>query len=154
MESLAAQTREAVDAHPFVRDALRAEVLNFAAAARYLDVEGGQEAIATALRRYAAELPPIQSRDGAVRVTMRRGIDPDEPILAVGDRLPAASSTAVLAVGDVDARLAATVADRLAASDVGIEGLGLVGDGLIAVVERGGGRVALDAVEDAAARYR
>lgn len=154
MESLAAQTRAAVDAHPFLRDALRAEVLNFAAAARFLDVEGEEEAVATALRRYAADLPPIRSREGSVRVTMHRGIDSADPVLTVGDRSPAGDATAILAVGDVDAHLLGVVANRLDGSEVTTRGLGLAGDALVAIVDRGAGRVAVEIVEDAAAGYR
>ncbi|MGM0398598.1 MAG: DUF7523 family protein [Halobacteriota archaeon] len=158
MSSLAAATREAVDAYPFVRDGLRAGVVNFSAAARFLDVDGGNEAIATALRRYAEELPEIDSRDGGVRVTMQSGIGTgDGSILAVGGvsfAEDAGSLTAIQAHGDVDARLLATVAARLADAAVGVEGVGLTGDSLVVVVERRDGTTALTIVEDAAERYR
>lgn len=158
MTSLAAATREAVDAHPFVRDGLRAGVVNFSAAARFLDVDGGEEAIATALRRYAEELPEIESRDGGVRVTMQSGIGRGEgSILAVGDDAFAAdagSLTAIQAHGAVDAHLLATVAYRLDADSVAVEGVGLTGESLVVVVERRDATTALAIVEDAAAGYR
>ncbi|UWG47918.1 Uncharacterized protein HSRCO_1639 [Halanaeroarchaeum sp. HSR-CO] len=158
MSSLAAATREAVDAHPFVRDGLRAGVVNFSAAARFLDVEGGDEAIATALRRYAEELPEIESRDGSVRVTMQSGIGSgDGSVLAVGGisfAADAGSLTAIQAHGDVDARLLATVATRLADASVGVEGVGLTGSSLVVVVERRDGTTALTIVEDAADGFR
>ncbi|MFW6002830.1 MAG: DUF7523 family protein [Halanaeroarchaeum sp.] len=154
MSSLAAATREAVDAHPFVRDGLRAGVVNFSAAARFLDVEGGEEAIATALRRYAEELSGIEDRDGRVRVTMQSGIgNGDGSILAVAGTSFAAdagSLTAVQAHGDVDARFLATVSNRLATGGVDVSGIGMSGDSLVVVVERRDGRTALSIVEDAA----
>lgn len=158
MSSLAAATREAVDAHPFVRDGLRAGILNFSAAARFLDVDGGDEAVATALRRYAAELPDIESRDGSVRVTMQSGIGRGEgSLLAVGGTAytaDAGSATAIQALGDVDARLLSTVSSRLADASVAVHGAGLTQDTLVVVVERRDASTALAIVEDAAAGYR
>ncbi|MFW6385426.1 MAG: DUF7523 family protein, partial [Halodesulfurarchaeum sp.] len=68
MRSLAEETRTAVDEQPFVRMALRAGVLNIAAAARYLDVEGGSSSIATAIRRYGEDLPDLEPDEGTIRV--------------------------------------------------------------------------------------
>lgn len=160
MTSLAAETRTAVDAHPFIRDGLRAGVVNFAAAARFLDVDGGEEAVATALRRYAEELPAVESRDADVRVTMQSGIGPgdgDETLLQIGSNDFAAGSgsdTAIQAVGDVDVGLFGTVVDRLAGDGVDVIGAGYAADALVLVVERRDAAAALTVVEDAATGYR
>ena len=158
MTSLAAETRAAVDAHPFIRDGLRAGVVNFAAAARFLDVSGGEEAVATALRRYAEELPAVESRDADVRVTMQSGIGTgDGDLLRIGSSgfaEGAGSYTAIQAVGDVDARLFGTVVQRLAGDDVAVLGAGYADDVLVLVLERRDAAAALTVVEDAAAGYR
>ena len=62
-KSLAARTREAVRNEPFLHDALRAGVLNYTAVARYLEVDGEHDAIATAL----AALPLADARELAER---------------------------------------------------------------------------------------
>ncbi|MFW5918673.1 MAG: DUF7523 family protein [Halanaeroarchaeum sp.] len=162
MTSLAAATRKAVDAHPFVRDGLRAGILNFAAAARFLDVDGGDDAVATALRRYAEDLPDIESRDGSVRVTMESGIgetraSEEGAVLRVGETTYApdgGSLTAIQAVGDVDARLLGAVSVRLATADVDVYGAGLTDESLLVIVDRLVASTALEIVEDAAGRYR
>lgn len=97
--SIADRTRRAVRERPFLHAALRAGVLNYQAAARSLDVDGAGDAIATALRRYAADLPPAPSATPTVR--MRRNVslveDTTEPgLLTVG-------STSVRTDGDGDA---------------------------------------------------
>lgn len=69
--SLAAETRQRIREHPFLRVALRAGVVNYSAAADFLDVDGEREAVATALRRYAGELPPFETEARDVRVRMR-----------------------------------------------------------------------------------
>lgn len=72
--TLAADTRAAVRRRPFLHEALRAGVLNYAAAARLLDVEGEQSAVVAALRRYAETLSPYDETARDVRVTMRSGL--------------------------------------------------------------------------------
>lgn len=72
--TLAADTRTAVRRRPFLREALRAGVVNYAAAARTLDVDGEQSAVVAALRRYAEELPAYDETPRAARVTMRSGL--------------------------------------------------------------------------------
>ena len=83
--TVASETREAVRSEPFLHAALAAGVLNYTAAARYLDV-GDEEAVAAALRRYAEDLPAPDVRDGSVRVDMRSGLgecSPDEALARV-----------------------------------------------------------------------
>jgi len=60
--TVAADARAAVREHPFLETALRAGVVNYTAAARFLDV-GAEEAVAAALRRYAAELDDYAPTD-------------------------------------------------------------------------------------------
>lgn len=154
-KSLAARTRDAVRGDPFLYDALRAGVLNYTAAARYLDVDGENDAIATALRRYADELAAYEPAAGDVRVSMKSGIGPaagSEPLLAVGDEAFAAEgggSTAIVGSGSVDAAVLRRVLGRLATADVDVEAAGVTADALVVVVERRVGANALRAVESA-----
>ena len=92
--TVAAETRRAVRENPFLRDALRAGVVNYTAAARFLDVGAGdEEAVAAALRRYEADLPAYERPvpDTRVRVNMHSGLgpsdEPDDALLRVGDTL-------------------------------------------------------------------
>ncbi|WP_440989897.1 DUF7523 family protein [Haloarchaeobius baliensis] len=162
--TLAARTREAAADHPFLLDALRAGVVNYAAAARFVDVDGEPDAIATALRRYAEALPDYAPSSPSVRVTMQRGLgrldgteadgSPDGALLAVNDAWygPTADGdwTAVLATGAVDAAFAAAALDRLALADVAVHGMGFDEDALVALVGRRAGADAIRAVEAAA----
>lgn len=161
--TLASETRDAVDDRPFLRLALRAGVVNYAAAARFLDVSEDTEAVATALRRYAEDLPDYETADRSARVTMQSGVGPvegdekgdegaAEGVLAVTDRTYApgeGSLTAVVAAGEVDTRTLAVVLDRLHASEIRVDAAGVADDGLVVLVERRGGPDAIRVVEDA-----
>lgn len=68
--SLASRTRDTVKKYPCIHQALRAGVINYSAAARYLPVSGDTEAIASALRRYAEELPDPTPKPIDVSITM------------------------------------------------------------------------------------
>ncbi|MFC7045833.1 hypothetical protein ACFQH6_10825 [Halobacteriaceae archaeon GCM10025711] len=154
MGSLASETRTAVRAHPFLLTALRAGVANYASAARYLDVDGDEDAVATALRRFADELPALAEEDRSASVTMQSGLGPvdDDPVLAVGDQGFApdgGSLTGILATGDVDAAALATVLDRLGVEGIYVEAAGVAGETLAVVVGRRDGANAVRAVEDA-----
>ncbi|TKX53982.1 hypothetical protein EXE42_10780, partial [Halorubrum sp. SP3] len=121
--SLAAETREAVRANPFIRDALRAGLVNHSAAATWLaeraDLDGDPDAIAAALRRFREDLPAYETEARTASVTMRSGVgvvddanaadaddgDPgDVPLLRVGGAgvVDGGDRTAILAAGDVD----------------------------------------------------
>ncbi|PHQ44197.1 hypothetical protein DJ68_19800, partial [Halorubrum sp. C3] len=125
--SLAAETREAVRAHPFVRDALRAGLVNHSAAATWLaeraDLNGDPDAIAAALRRFREDLPAYETESRTASVTMRSGVgvvddaddaadagagdsgaDDADALLRVGDAavVDGGDRTAILATGDVD----------------------------------------------------
>jgi hypothetical protein len=169
--STAAATREAVRDHPFLLQALRAGVVNYTAAAKYLDTAGETEAVATALRRFADELPPLETRDADARVRMESGVglveagtgeatdagggdgvDAEEPLLSVGDAavVPGAGSlTAVLATGDVDVASLSAVCSRLAAEEIDAEVAAVGAATLLVVVGRRDGVASLRAVEDA-----
>lgn len=153
--SLAERTRAVAREHPFLVSALRADVLNYAAAARFLDVEGDPEAVATALRRFREDLPGYETPDRDARVTMHRGVgpgDPDEALLAVGDLALAPDGgdlTAVVASGEVDAAALGAALGRLAVEGVAVEAAA-AGDGtLVVVVGARAGPDAIRAVEGA-----
>ena len=138
--SLAERTREAARDHPFLVDALRADVVNYSAAARFLDVDGEEEAVATALRRYADELPPFERTERAARVTMQRRVgiveapNPDA-LLRLGDVgvAPEGEFAAIAADGDVSADDLGAVCRRLATAQIAVEAVAAV-DGRITVV--------------------
>ncbi|QDX41280.1 hypothetical protein [Salarchaeum sp. JOR-1] len=160
MPSLAERTRDAVDARPFLRTALAAGVVNYAAAARLLDVEGEQDAVATALRRYADDLThEAAGADATVRIESGLGAS-DTGVLAVNDTAYASgagSLTGVVATGSVDARAVAAVLGRLDAAGINPEAAGYTDNSLVVVVERRDGPNALRAVEgalDAVSRVR
>jgi hypothetical protein len=156
--TLAADTREAVRQHPFLHDALRAGVVNYSAAARYLDVDGETDAVVAALRRFADDVDPPVDSDGHARVTMERGYgdaadaDSGDPLLVVGDRrlVPDAGSlTALVARGDVEAATLRRMLGRLATADVDVEAAAASDGVAVVVVDRLAGPDALRAVEDA-----
>ena len=155
--TLAGETRAAVDDHPFLRRALRAGVVNHAAAARFLAVDGDEDAVAAAVRRYAEDLPAFEAGDARVRVSMESGVsragDGEAGLLVVGDAGFAADGgggdlTALVAAGDVDARGLAVAVERLRVAGVELEAAG-VADSLVVVVDRRDGADALRLLENA-----
>lgn len=151
--SLAADTRQAVREHPFLYEALRAGVVNYTAAARFLDV-GDEDAVVAALRRYAEDLPVPATRDGEVRVTMHSGVeaveDAADPLLSVGGTALATGGgdgTAVVATGDVDATYLRVALGRLAAEDVAVSAAGVADGAAVVVVGRRDGADAVRALE-------
>ncbi|MFC7214939.1 hypothetical protein ACFQO4_12735 [Saliphagus sp. GCM10025334] len=156
--SLAADTRRAVDAHPFLHTALRAGVVNYTAAARFLAVDGEADAIATALRRYADELEPLESDERGVRVRMQSGVGPvddsNEALLAVGSAVlgtggDSSTYTAIVATGAVDARAVSTALASLTISGIEVVAVGFEPGTLVVTVERLDGANAVRAVEGA-----
>jgi len=156
--SLAATTRDAVRERPFLYDALRAGVVNYTAAARVLDVAGDTDAVATALRRFADELPYGPAHDSEARVSMRSGlgrVDDGEALLVVGDArfgAGAGSLTGVVASGDVPPAALGDVLGRLRAADIPAEAAGVGGETLVVVVERRDGPDAVRVVEGTVGR--
>ncbi|RQG89792.1 hypothetical protein EA462_07170 [Natrarchaeobius halalkaliphilus] len=155
--SLAGETRRAIEDHPFLVTALRAGVVNYTAAARFLEIDGETDAIATALRRYAEELPAYETRPRDARVRMESGIGPVDPaddtafVSVAGAALGSGGDdlTAILATGDVDALALAGVLRRLALEEIEPITAGVSDDTLIVVVDRLKGANALRAVENA-----
>ncbi|SDM21451.1 hypothetical protein SAMN04487949_1298 [Halogranum gelatinilyticum] len=168
--SLAADARDAVRANPFLLDALRAGVVNHTAAADFLALDGDREAVAAALRRFAADLDDYETSERDVRVTMQSRVgvvsvvdggehgesdaadDTDtDPLLTLGGVAVADGDreTAVLATGEVDTAGLRAVLGRLAAADVSVSAAAVAGDTLLVVVGRRDGANALRLVEDA-----
>ena len=156
--SLAAATRDAVRERPFLYDALRAGVLNYTAAARLLDVEGDIDAVATALRRFAEELPEGSAHDARASVSMQSGlgrVESDDALLGVGDtRLAsgAGSLTGIVASGEVSPATLGDVLGRLRATDIAVEAAGVGDETLVVAVQRRDGPDALRVVERAVGR--
>lgn len=152
--SLAAETRAAVRARPYLLEALRAGVVNYAAAARAIDVSDDSDAVATALRRFAAGLREREPSSRRARVTMTSGLEEDaaEPLLAVdgagfgdGD----GPYTGVVATGDVDVTALSTVLGVLAAHGIEPEAAGVADESMVVVVPRRDGPEAVQRVEEA-----
>jgi hypothetical protein len=153
--SVAADARSAVREHPFLETALRAGVVNYTAAARFLDV-GDEEAVAAALRRYAEELDEYAPADRRASVSMRSGVGPaddgETALLSVGETAFAAdggAATAVVAEGEVDATALRAVLGRLRTADVAVEAAAACEGSLAVVVGRRDGANAVRAVEAA-----
>ena len=151
--TLAAATRDAVDDHPFLRRALRAGVVNHAAAARFLDVDGDHEAVSAAVRRYGEDLADYNAEGRDAPVSMQSGVGPaDDGLLSVSGQAYApgeGSLTALVATGDVDTRALAAALVRLHIAGVELDAAGVAEDSLVVVVERRDGANALRIVEDA-----
>lgn len=153
--SLAAETRAAVRAEPFLYDALRAGVLNYTAAARHLNL-GDEETVAAALRRYAEDLPGPTTGTVDARVTMQSGLgpaaDPTDAVLVVGDTALTPGSgalTGVQATGDVGPAALGRVLRRLAIGEVRVETAGATEGTLLLAVGRRDGANAVRFVETA-----
>jgi hypothetical protein len=157
--TVAADTREAVRERPFLETALRAGVVNYTAAARFLDV-GEQEAVAAALRRYAEELDDYEESERRASVSMRSGVgvadeegeSASEALLRIGGTAFTPNGgdyTAVIAEGDIDTTALADVLGRLRTAEVEVEAAGAAPGTLAVVVGRRAGANAVRAVEDA-----
>ncbi|MFC7073367.1 hypothetical protein ACFQJ7_00855 [Halovenus rubra] len=152
--SIAEETREAVREHPFLYEALRAGIINYTAAADFLDVND-TDAVTVALRRYADELAVTDTTAGdkSVRVRMKRGIgeaDDGHGLLVVGDTGFAPDTgelTAILATGDLTVTTAQRVLGRCAIADVTVSAAGFTAEMLILVVGRHDGPDTLRLVE-------
>lgn len=154
--SIAERTREAVREHPFLYEALRVGVVNYTAAATFLDV-GETDAVTAALRRYAEELASegdAETERGSVRVRMESGFGrtDDGGVLVVGETGFAPDSgemTAILATGEIRTATAQRVFGRCAIADVTVEAAGVTDETLVLVVGRRDGPDALRLVEAA-----
>lgn len=154
--SLAARTRSAVDERPVLYDALRAGIVNYSAAARQLPVDGDEEAIATALRRYAEDLDAPADEGPAVRVRMTSGLDwagkedGEESVLTVGEQalVDGSGSTAIVAAGTVPVHALTDVLSRLRIEGIAVQGAGVTEEALVVAVSRTAGANALRVVEN------
>jgi len=130
-KSLAARTRDAVRDEPFLFDALRAGVLNYSAAARYLPVEGEARRHRDRPATLRGRTRRVRTGPADVRVSMKSGIGPAagaEPILAVGGVGFAAEgggSTAIVGSGSVDAGVLRRVLGRLETAGIDVEAAGV-----------------------------
>jgi len=166
MPSLAAATRDAVRTRPLLYDALRAGLVNHsAAAAGILDDlpdDPDPDSVATALRRFGADLRGHGHESRRAPVRVRRGVGPveEDPLLAVGGvRLGETDGdhTALLATGDVDARALEAVLAHLRVAEIEVAAAGVAGGGddedetaaLLVVVADADRTAALRAVEAA-----
>lgn len=156
--SLASETRRAVDEHPFLVAALRAGIVNYTAAARFLDVDGDLDAVATAIRRYAEELPAYETEARDVRVRMESGIRPidghrsADALLTVGRTSFAFGGgdlTGIVATGAVDPAALTAALRRLSLEGIEPTAAGVSDGSLVVVVDRLEGANALRAVEAA-----
>jgi len=153
--SLAAATREAVRDRPALYEALAAGVVNYTAAADALDVDGDREAIATALRRFAADLDPPDIADRSITVRLHSDTATVEEMLSVGEATVGGSAaidtpTAVAVTGAVDARLLAAVLDRLRIAEIPVTATGLAAERMVVVVPRREGPTAVRLIESVA----
>lgn len=151
--SVAAKTRSAVRQRPFLQDALRAGIVNYAAAARTIDVSDDNDAVATALRRYREQLSEWAVAERQVRVSMRSGLEPmDEGLLKVGDQAFGAGRgdfTGIVATGSVDAAALEQVLAVLRTNQIPVTAAGVGSKSLVVVVPRETAADALRCVEDA-----
>jgi hypothetical protein len=157
--SVAERTRRAVRDDPSLYDALRAGVLNYSAAARSLDVEGDEESIATALRRFADELDAPDRPDRRVSVRLHRGVALDDGTIdggalegrgLAGVALDENGDVAAIeASGDVDALALEVVLGRLRTRGVRVHAAGVADESLVVAVPTRSGAEALRVVEGA-----
>lgn len=151
--TVAAEARAAVREHPFLQTSLRAGIVNYTAAARFLDV-GDIDAVAAALRRYAEELDDYEPTDRRASVSMQSGVGrtDGDGLVTIGDETFAPDGgdlTAIVATGEVDAAALEAVLGRLRTADTAVIAAAATDGTLVVVVDRRGGPDAVRAVEDA-----
>ncbi len=152
--TVASKTRSAVREHPFLYDGLRAGVINYTAAARFLDT-GDPEAVGAALRRYAEELDDYAPPDSQVSVSMRSGIkevDDGDGLLTIGDTtfgIEGGDYTAIVATGKLDAVALEAILSRLRTAEIDPVAVAGADATATVVVERRAAPDAVRAVEDA-----
>ncbi len=152
--TIASETRSAVRERPFLYDGLRAGVINYTAAARFLDI-GDTDAVAAALRRYAEELDTEGTSEGHVSVSMRSGVGEateGEHLLSVGTRrfgIESGEYTAIVATGDLGTAALGAVLGRLRTAGTEVVAAGGAEGTVTVVVERRAAPDALRIVEKA-----
>lgn len=155
--SIAERTRTAAQRHPFLIEALRSGVLNYTAAARFLDI-GETDAVAAALRRYAEDLPAASHSDADIKLRMITGVgktdDTNDSLLVIDGESFATGIgelTAIVADGPIPMRGYVRALWRLEESSIPIRASGTSEQGLIVVTDRNGGPNALRIVEESLA---
>lgn len=137
--SLAKDTRRAVRARPWLLSALRAGVVNYAAAARSLDIGAEPDAVATAIRRFEERLPPLDAGSHDARVTMDRDAANATDLAASLLAASKDSSDAVAVVtvsGDVDTQVLQHCLGCLHAVGIDVHATAAVDDRLVLLVPR------------------
>jgi len=147
--SVAERTRRAVREDPALYDALRAGVVNYSAAARALDVEGDEESIATALRRFADELPARERSDRRVSVRLHRDVALEESAFAGVDLRADWDVTGIEVKGDVDVGALEVVVGTLRTEEIDVLAAGVADGRLVTAIDRRAGAEALRVVERA-----
>ena len=152
--SLAEETRRAVRERPWLFSALRAGVVNYAAAARTLDIEADADAVATALRRFEERLPTLETTPRDARVTLDRNLTGESSLVgtlvqAIGTDLD--RPAAVTVSGDVDPGVLQHCLGCLHAVGVPVDATAAGPEALVFLVPRRSGPDALRTVEAALA---
>lgn len=147
--SVAERTRRAVRADPALYDALRAGVVNYSAAARTLEVEGDEESIATALRRFADELPERAEGDRRVSVRLHRGVALEASAFAGVDLDADGDVTAIEVNGDVDVTALEDTLGSLRTEGIDVLTASVADGRLVTTVQQRAGAEALRVVERA-----
>lgn len=152
--STAERTREALRQHPFLVLALRADILNYRATARFLDI-GDPDAVAAALRRYRQELDEFTPGELDLRIRVRRNVDLEELAadgMAPGVDAPADDSySAITAAGEPTPAFVATAVLGLATAGIRVTAQGATAEQAVFVVPNDDAAAALRTVEAIAA---
>ena len=152
--SIAERTRGEARKYPFLVEALRARILNYTAAARFLDI-GDIDAVAAALRRFADEVSTHEPVPGDVRLRMITGIGPttdrENELLAIGDRVFAPESgdlTAIVADGHISMRAVTHILWQITEYQISVYACAFDEDRLIVTTDRNEGPAVLRIVEE------
>lgn len=141
--STAAAARRAIRAHPFLLAALRAGVLNYSAAARFLELDD-VEAGAAALRRLGNEETEVGPREPELRIRIERDVP-----AALADSLESdqADLRAIVATGSIASMTVARIVARFDDADVDLLGMTWTPDRLTIAVASSSTATALRCVE-------
>lgn len=168
--SLAAETRAAARAHPWLVTALRADIINYRAAASFLDLEGDIDSVARALRRFGDSLNNFTTvGESDIPIRMHHGVDivsdthdmvQNQGEASVDILLRLNNEFIITADGQLSAIIVDTVPDmtisgfttaieRIQMEDINIKAAGTLQDMFIVIVPRRKGASALRSVEAA-----
>ena len=152
--SIAATTREAIQRHPCLLDAMFLGVVNYTAAARFLDV-GDTEAVAAALRRLRENNADSRTEQVEFRIRMERGIgevtEEDDALFCIGNTRYGKTGgklTVITANGTLTARRLGTIALRLSYATIEIEALTMNQEALFVLVPSVQAAKSIQCIED------